>query len=160
MKTCALNRQLSDSTESTLTCSNMKSVSLQHQICNLVGNHEFKVVSLFQRSRQIILSKIYFTFVTFVPPLLVHVELYSGSVFWHMMHASGSAQGSYDNIPKIPPPLKKKVCRFSGIFGKFTNITNIEFGSNGRPTNTIFDQPYCFKKILLGLYDILDYKKH
>ena len=111
----------------------MKSVSLEHEICNLVGSHEFKVVSLFQRFRHIILSKIYFSFVSFVLPLLVHVELYSGSVFWHMMHASGSAQGSYDNIPKIsPPPLKKKkFCRFSGILGKFTNITNIEFGSNG-----------------------------
>ena len=104
------------------SCSNMKSVSLQHEICNLVGNHEFEVVSLFQRFTHIILSEIYFTFVTFVPPLLVglHVELYSGSVFWHMMHASGSTQGSNDNIPKTPPPVQKK--EILSIFRNFGQV--------------------------------------
>ena len=40
-----------------------------------------------------------------------------------------------------------KLCRFSGIFGKFTNITNTECGSDG--TNNIFDHPYCLKKTVI-----------
>ena len=118
------------------SCSNMKSMSLQHQICNLVGSNEFKVVSLFQRFRHIILSEIYFTFVSFVLPLLVHVELYSGSVFWHMMHASGSTQGSYDNIKKISPPPKKK--ESLSVFWNFwqvywTNVGSIVYTSGDSP---------------------------